>query len=92
MINSNLFIFLDKFIDKKTKNNIKQNSFIKVLNRNLKAKEYLKNFNLGIYNGKFFIPVTIDNNKLNYMLGIFSFSHSIKLKKKIKIYKKKKKK
>lgn len=92
MVNSNLFVFIDKYLSKEKKNSIKQNVFIKVFNRNLIVKDYFKNLNLSIYNGKFFMPVFIDNNKINYMLGIFSFSYSIKLKKKIKIYKKKKKK
>ena len=92
MVNSNLFVFMDKFLSKEKKNNIKQNVSIKILNRNLRVMECFKNLNLSIYNGKFFIPVFIDSNKINYMLGIFSFSYSIKLKKKIKIYKKKKKK
>ena len=92
MVNSNIFIFLNRFLSKQKKNYIKQNIIIKLLNRNLKIIEDFKHFNLGIYNGKLFMPVYIDSNKLNYMLGLFSFSHSIKLKKKIKIYKKKKKK
>ena len=92
MVNSNLFVFIDKFLSKEKKNNIKQNISIKVFNRNLMIMDCFKNLNLSVYNGKFFIPVFIDSNKINYMLGIFSFSYSIKLKKKIKIYKKKKKK
>jgi len=91
MVNSNIFIFLNKFLPKVKKNYIKQNIIIKLLNRNIKIIEDLKHFNLGVYNGKLFMPIYIDTNKLNYMLGLFSFSHSIKLKKKIKVYKKKKK-
>lgn len=92
MVSNNLFIFMDKYLNKEKKNHIKQFVNIKVFDRNIIVSESLKNLNLSIYNGKYFIPTLIDNNKLNYMLGIFSFSYSIKLKKKIKVYKKKKKK
>lgn len=84
MVNSNIFIFLNKFLPKQKKNYIKQNIIIKLLNRNIRIIEDFKHFNLGIYNGRLFMPVYIDSNKLNYMLGLFSFSHSIKLKKKNK--------
>ena len=90
MVNSNIFIFLNKFLSKDKKDYIKSNIIIKINNRNLKITEDFKNFNLAIHNGKFFIPSYMDSNKLNYMLGIFSFTYSIKLKKKIKVYKKKK--
>ena len=92
MVSNNLFTFMDKYLNKEKKNYIKQFVNIKVFDRNIIVSESLKNLNLSIYNGKYFIPILIDNNKLNYMLGIFSFSYSIKLKKKIKVYKKKKKK
>ena len=92
MVNSNLFLFIDKYLSKEKRNNIKQNILIKIFNRNLIVIDCFKHFNLSVYNGNFFIPIFIDSNKINYMLGSFSFSYSIKLKKKVKIYKKKKKK
>lgn len=92
MISSNFFIFLDKYSSKSKKQFIKKNIKIKIFNRTLITTDLFNSLTLAVYNGLFFIPVTIDINKINYMLAVFSFSFSIKLKKKIKIYKKKKKK
>ena len=92
MVSTNLMIFLNKYIRKSELKFMKTELKIKIFNRNLKVIDVFSSFNLAIHNGIFFIPVFIDNNKLNHMLAIFAFSFSIRLKKKIRVYKKKKKK
>nr|QFQ52415.1 hypothetical protein [Paramoeba aparasomata] len=92
MLNQNFFIFFEKYLNKSKKTFIKQNLYIKILNRALNSTVSLLGLNLAVHNGIAFIPVYMDINKMGHMLAVFAFSFSIKLKKKIKIFKKKKKK
>lgn len=80
----NLFYFL------KEKNFMDKDYYLKILNRNILINNNILNFKLAVYNGKFFIPIKVEENKIGNMLGSFSFSKNILLKKKKKIYKKKK--
>lgn len=81
----NILYFLK---DKKLKKDI----YIKSYNRKIKIKDFMINNSLSFYNGKFFIPLYINKNMVNYLVNSFIFTKSILIKKIIKKYKKKKKK
>jgi ribosomal protein S19 len=86
MLIENILYFLKK---KKYDNN---GFFIKSYNRNMKVNNNIINNYIAIYNGKFFIPIGIKINMLNYYLGSFIFTKNIDLNKIVKKFNKKKKK
>lgn len=86
MLIENILYFLKK---KKYNNN---GFLVKSDNRNIKVNNNITNNSIAIYNGKFFIPIDIKINMLNYYLGSFIFTKNIDLKKVVKKYNKKKKK
>jgi ribosomal protein S19 len=86
MIIENIIYFL-----KKKKFNTNKNIYIKGYKRNIMLNSNMINSYISIYNGKFFIPLYIKHNMLNYIISSFIFTKSILIKKVIKRYNKKKK-
>jgi ribosomal protein S19 len=91
MVITNLSIFINKYCSLNKIKRIKNSRLIKVNNRSMKLNVHLKNYFLAIYNGHYYLPIKVDNNKINYVSGLFSFSFNIRLKKVEKKYKKRKK-
>jgi ribosomal protein S19 len=86
MLIENIIYFLKKY-----KYNNNKNIHIKGYKRNLILKKDMVNSYISIYNGKFFIPLYIKQNMLNYIISSFIFTKSILIKKIVKKYNKKKK-
>jgi ribosomal protein S19 len=69
----NLVNFLKKDIIQK------DDFYLKIFDRNLKIKQNMVGLKLGVYNGKFFIPIKVKENMVGKILGSFSFSKNILL-------------
>lgn len=84
---NNILYFLNK-----KKYIFKKNIFLKTYDRNLLIQKNILRTKLAVHNGKYFIPIKLDEKKISHMLGAFAFSKNINLKSKPKKYNKKKKK
>jgi ribosomal protein S19 len=80
----NIFYFLNK------KNYLNKNYYFKSSKRNILINKNMLNIKMAIYNGKYYIPFKITENKINNLIGSFSFSRNILLKKQKKNYNRKK--
>lgn len=66
---------------------LKNDSFIKVENRNLFVKKDWIGFKLAVYNGRYYIPLLVKENMIGKMLGSLIFTKKILLKSKKKFRK-----
>lgn len=82
-------IYLKMYLNKELKKNFYINLCFRHLN--LVVNENLKGMSFVIYNGKYFIPITVVRNMYNLPINNLVFTKKIKLKKPERMYKKKKK-
>jgi ribosomal protein S19 len=81
MLIENLFYFL-----KKDNILLNKNSFIKVLDREIRVNKYMFNYVCAIYNGRLYIPLNIKLNMNTYLFSSFIFTKSIDIKRLPKKY------
>jgi ribosomal protein S19 len=75
MLVENLFYFL-----KKNNIELKNNSYLKVLNRYARVNRYMLNYKCAIHNGRFYIPLNMKLNMKNYLFSSFIFTKVIDVK------------